>query len=1276
MRGLISALFAAVALTTATVQAQTSTGQQPKFHKLSYSDNAIATKLSDNGQWAVAQAATTEARNSGQAKLVNTATEQYTTLQTTTEVTRDGACDVQDVTDDGNIVVGAYKGAPAYWSKTTGKWSYLPVPTGKSGGLVYSVTPDGKYAAGSCYDASDEYIEYATLWDLTADTVVTLTNLPTLDMTHTDMHQQRFTDISADGRYLVGYVSYSYISPTGICVYVYDRQTATHKFIGFTPSDTEDWKPAADGLYFIEDPVMSPNGKYVGVTAYMVKGSASDDALSEYEVAGLYEVETGEFHLYDGSEDQGYTAMAVNNNGAVYGATPSSNPVREWSVRYHGFWYPVSMILEQTYGVDFYNKTKYDNTGSPLSVSSDGKTICSMVDNGGSSYVLELPDAPEDLCAGINLLGSYTITPTNATSFTKLSTVTVRFERPIKVLGASNSAVLKNSKGETVRNSSGFGMSSTDNRTLSIRFRTTTLNAGETYTVEIPQGSVCVDGDDTKTNSAITVSYTGRANVPVKATVISPADGSELAKIDNGNNPIIMTFDAELAKTDSAAGSLVRIEDGTTVAKLNVLVSGNQLAVYPTATQYLYDGLTYKVTLNAGAVTDLTGSGANEEISLNYKGTYVRQLSNDDAILFSDDFSNTSQSLSTWLRYDGDHNTPVEELQEDYEFDADNQPWNFSIHDDDNSTDYCAASHSMYTPAGKSDDWMVIPQLAIPDSTCKLTFLAQSYKKSKKDSLKVVVWENEENLNYLSDATMATMKKEGKTVFSQLLSPGTNEGSLAGDWTSYTVSLAQFAGKHIYIGFLNDNNDQSMVFVDSVVVKRDVPYLLLLSNDESVVDRESIGISGRLLANNPAKTYKSVWLTLCGTDGAELETVGADTLSLAQGKRFDFKFTKDLPLTKGETNNFTIKIKLDDYSDVAKSSVKDLTFRPTKRVLLEEMTGTTCSNCPLGILAIERLRDTYGDLFIPVSIHTYTGDQLGSGLSGYSSALGLSAAPSGIINRSGIISFPMAKNAATLDYEFSNGYNLWADYVSAEMNIPADVELNATIKVNPADGTFDLPLTMKSALNTKNQSLNVFVAVVEDGIVSYQENGFASVADANLGDWGLGGKYGQSTVSYVTHDDVARQTYSNGSDYNGVGGLFPQTLVAGQEYTADITGLVLPENVKSLAACKAIVVLLDGNTDKVVNAASVKFSSDPSGIHCVKAIGGDESSRISMCDGYIVAEGSGNLSLSVYSTTGVKLGSANGNGTVKIATTGRKGTVIVKLTDGKSTTVTRKVVLK
>ena len=52
-------------------------------------------------------------------------------------------------------------------------------------------------------------------------------------------------------------------------------------------------------------------------------------------------------------------------------------------------------------------------------------------------------------------------------------------------------------------------------------------------------------------------------------------------------------------------------------------------------------------------------------------------------------------------------------------------------------------------------------------------------------------------------------------------------------------------------------------------------------------------------------------------------------------------------------------------------------------------------NCPLGILAIEKIRSIYGNLFIPISLRSYDGAALGESFRGYSDYLGLSAAPSG-----------------------------------------------------------------------------------------------------------------------------------------------------------------------------------------------------------------------------------------------------------------------------------------
>ena len=45
-----------------------------------------------------------------------------------------------------------------------------------------------------------------------------------------------------------------------------------------------------------------------------------------------------------------------------------------------------------------------------------------------------------------------------------------------------------------------------------------------------------------------------------------------------------------------------------------------------------------------------------------------------------------------------------------WEFNADNTPWNFTLRSSTETEDYCAGSHSMYNPAGKSDDWMALPQ--------------------------------------------------------------------------------------------------------------------------------------------------------------------------------------------------------------------------------------------------------------------------------------------------------------------------------------------------------------------------------------------------------------------------------------------------------------------------------------------------------------------------------------------------------------------------------------
>lgn len=1234
---------------------------KPTIRKFIYSDNSIVESLSDNGEWAIAVGGSTEAQENIRPRLVNLNTGEEVYLQTSDDYSSNGACHATAVSNDGTIVVGSCQSTPAYWSKATGTWTKF---TGE--GSFSAVTADGHYAVGSINAGNEWMKSTGILYDLTTNTLIpTSEGLQAKDMSHTATGQYLFNDISDDGRYVLGRLSQSFPGDGCFC-FIYDVQEKKTSAIGFTISDTSSWTTSYEDLLFIDEAFMSNDGTYVTGLAY---------TTSDNYVAFKYKVATGDFEMYNESGDVGIFGYAIGNDGTILGTTPYSTPLREWYVRTGNYWISAAQIFSQKYGIDFYSATNYERTGYPTSFTSDGTTVVSTVDpESGESYMVKFPENLTDICNGLNLLGDYTVEPASGSTFAKVHNVKINFSRDIAVVGSYLNVALKDENGNVVSNPvSGNGVYANGKvLTLSFRASKSAIPAGKTYTVEIEPGVVTIKGDATKRNEKIVISYTGREDVAVDTTSVYPANNSEVSFIDNSSNPIILTYDADVQVTDTAKARLINLNDSSIVCDLNVGAQGKYIALYPSAKQYLFQGAKYQVVLDSASVSDVMGRNVGAAVTLNYTGVYEREISQDDATLFFDDFSNTSQSYVNFMRYEGDHLTPTSTMQT-WTFDADNTPWNFTIRENEESTDNCAASHSMYEPAGKSDDWMVIPQLNIPDEFCTLTFLAQSYKMNKKDTLKVLVYTSDENINALSAATVEKMRSEGDVVFNEQLNPGATEEGLSGEWTQYAIDLAKYSGKNIYIAFVNENEDQSAIFVDSVSVMRQLKYLISLSNAESVVNQESIDIAGTLTANSDIDTYTSASLSLCDADGNQVgETITQTGLALKKGDKLPFAFTTPLPLAKASVNKFSIKVKLDDYTDTKSSQVKNLSFKPVRNVVLEEFTGTTCPNCPRGILAIENLREKFGSNIIPVSIHTYTGDNLGSGLSSYSTSLGLTAAPSGIVNRNGIISEPMWKSPIDACWYFSDEVygSCWFDYVTEEMNTPADAEITADkMTFDETASTFSIPLSVKYALSAKNLSLNVFVTVVEDGIIASQENNLGSTEDANFGDWGMGGKYSATTNSGITHDDVCRAYYGN---VEGTSGYLPQSMTAGEPFDFTFTGTI-PTSLSVRDNAKAVVMLLDAVTGKVINATVARFDGE-SGIKNVTANGAIGDITVRSDNGNITVLTDGAANIAVYSITGTQIAAAKSNGATTLSAAGNRGPVIVKVTTANGTAVKKLIV--
>ena len=1242
--------------------------EKPSFLVHAKSDGTIFTQITDNGEWGLTQPATEEA--SGGTTIYNFNTNKKINFKVS-------GFSASCISEDGNIVYGNHGLKAAYYDRTTEKITDLEMPTmnAPAGNSIVNVTcelamisavsADGKWAVGTGRQtsASDCMVECGVLWDLSTGKVVALNNVPTLDMCHEDTFQCRFVDINDNGRYILGILSFSYIMPAQCCCFLYDTQTQSAEFIGFTPSDTEAWTPKAPNLFFVGGGKMSPDGTWITGAAYIT-------AAGEFEATYLYNTQTKEFVVYsDQNQDANMVGMAVDNNGVVYAATPSDNPIREWYVRNNGYWYSFAQILTQAFGTTFKAETGLENTGTPMGVSADGSRFVLMCDpQFGENYFVDMHQPIVNLCQSINLLGNYSIEPKSGSVFTKLREFLISFDRDVQVVGSASDILLKDENGKLVRSASAVQVKAGEKQAVLVSFRTTPLDAGKKYTVEVPAGIVALANDATKTNDAITLTYTGRADKALEVTKIYPAAGTSLQMIDYGTSPVLITFDSPLKVAENAAARLINKADNSLVCHLNFAYLDNQIAVFPATEQNLFLDNEYQVIVEAGAVTDVAGYGANEEIVIDYKGSYVRPISSDDENIFIEDFSDLASSLVSLMRYEGDHNEPCEEMAS-WEFDADNQPWNFSLRDDD-GTDFCAASHSMYQPAGKSDDWMVTPQLFITDESVTLSFDAQSYRRSKQDRLKVYVWACDAKYNSLSASIIEDLRANATLEFDELLSPGKSENVLLGDWTNYTVSLEKYAGKSVYIAFLNDNEDQSVVFVDNIKVSRSMKFLLSIATDDKVVMQESVTVKGILTANSDNDTFSSLSLALLDYKGTEIDKISADGLSLAKGDRYEFTFAKPLPLTMGEEVKYSIAVTLDELKDVVSSTVKNLAFRPTKRVVLEEFTGVTCVNCPQGILAIERLEEAYGSQFIPISIHTYSNDPLSPGLGDYSDVLGLYAAPSGIVNRNGEISYPMWTNTSTKKAEFSNGIDLWADQVAKEMNKPAEADLEVAVEVNENNNTFNVPMTVKYALNANHLNLNVFVVLMEDGVVSIQQNTFASNADPAFGEWGKGGKYGQAVVTNYAHNDVARMVYGNLP--NGTGGYWTNSMVAGYEYTNTMLGLEIPESVSDRNRAKVCVMLIDANTGSIVNSAVAYFNPE---YNSVEAIEGESQIDIQAINGTVVVNSAADANVEVYNAAGALIARGSGNGAFTVNTNGHKGLMLVKATAGNEVK-TQKVVIR
>ena len=1256
-------LLLAVALSYHHMLAQVT--PEARLTKYGMSDGSVIRGISDNGKWAVAYGSNGATSEYSYPKLVDVENGVVTELLSASDAESGTASQANDVTDDGKMVVGGISGTPAYYNTETKQWVRLEVTLGNTGGRVMAVTPDGKYGVGLCTQGG--YDEVPTMWNMATGKQISTPNLPRVDLSGTYENMTRFTGISADGRYIVGCVDYSY--PQYVMYFLYDRQTESWDPIVFDyNADTNKFTAKKSGVLSLDGICISPNGKWVSGVLY-----TAEDARCPFR----YSTETKEVEYMMRADDLDKGCVVIDDNGTIYAATPAVSPSRSLYILHDNYWYGLDELLQQRYGIDYYTRTGYYSTGLASAISANGKVLAGMAYISEDNYVLELPESFAEACSKVNLLSTYNVTPRSGSCITKVSNVAVKFSRRVAVTGSVSDIALKDEDGNVVKSALKFAANASDPRTVDIGFRTTALDKGKTYNIVIPAGTICLEGDQTKTNAEITITYIGHGDTPIVCTGVAPEEHSTVGHLDMTTNPVVFTFDTDVKVADGAKAQLYRNDETTPICDLNIFAGTNsetynQVIVYPTSSQSLYKGNTYRVVIPEGSISDESGYSFNTEISVMYDGSYERTIVSDNTHIYIENFEG---GMGNVMLYDGDKNTPTAEM-EAWKFNSTTTAWWYAA--DDDYTNTCAVSHSMYTPAGKSDDWMVTPQLYIPDDKCYLSFKAQSYRFGSTDKLKVIIYSTDDVYNDLDAAKIEKFRTEGNVVVDKTLSPGSSEGTLNGDWELFNIDLSEYAGKNIYIAFVNENENQSAVFVAEVNVVHNMDMQIALTGvPESGVGMTEQAIKGNVTIKNGTSTYSSIKVQLLDGEGNVVDEISQDGLSLKAEDVFPFEFAKPLPLTSGTENKFTVYVELNggETFDRLVTSIRHLSFRPTKRVVLEEYTGEACPNCPLGHLAIEKLEKTYGDRFIPVTYHVYTGDSFESGMTDYATYyLGMAAAPTGRINRGNIVS-PMVSETVdgVVDYSFtSSTQKLWLETVSDELSTDADADLYINAIYDKATDVLSIPYAFKYALDMSNLNVGMFFIITEDSLSGYQQNNLYSFYDDDLGEWQKDGLYGKSIIYPYTFHDVARALYPS-SNYSGMRGLVPTEVESNKDYTGTVSFGIKTNApyVSNIYNCKVVCMMIDANTGRVINVARAKVS-DSTGIEGVE--GGNGSASISVDGAAIVVTANGEASVKVIAADGRTLADTTVNGSAVIPVS-YKGVAVVKVSGNGHSTV-RKVVVR
>jgi hypothetical protein len=473
-----------------------------------------------------------------------------------------------------------------------------------------------------------------------------------------------------------------------------------------------------------------------------------------------------------------------------------------------------------------------------------------------------------------------------------------------------------------------------------------------------------------------------------------------------------------------------------------------------------------------------------------------------------------------------------------------------------------AVSTSWYTPAGISNDWLVTPTIAVPASgTYFFQFDAMAPDGNFLDGFKV----------YVSTAGNAVANFTAPAVLTQ--------PSAANTYTTYSISLAAFAGQNVNIGIQNYSNDKFLLFVDNAVARQPLA-------DDAILMSSSLTRYAAVSTNNNLElTVKNdglnaiTSLTVNWNDGADHSSVistniapGATaTITHPTPVNYATAVERDLAITITNVNGNTDPNMANNTGNKPFNTVSQIA---DKAVVIEEGTGTWCGWCPRGAVAMEYMEQNYPTDFIGIAVHN--GDPMT--VTEYDDNAAFSGFPGANVDRALL-------GVDVSDQDFDTYYNDRTDMIPPAAITATNGGSNTSVSVN-VTATFYTPFA------ASNYRLGVII--VEDNVngttSGYNQTNYYSSQSQNLPLEGAGHNWQTEPATVpaanMDYDHVGRALLGG---YNGQATSVPAVITDGQ--TASYTFNYTVPATQSRAHMHAVAVLIDQTNGEIVNAKEISLAT-------------------------------------------------------------------------------------